>query len=376
LPGGTILPTGTQLFYTSAPGLTSATSLTTAEAYAPIDWSGDAPEDIYYNVAPSWTEDAIATPRQNEVYSDGVTATGTPDITYTVSAGALPDGLDLAGSTGAITGTPVNAGVYDFTVTATSDYGHVDKEFTGTLLAPHLAPSWVENGLSFGQQDVAYSDSVTASGDPTITYSVSSGSLPPGLHLDSATGALTGTPTATGAFAYSLTATNDYGHIDQTYFTPILAAPDLGLTLDFAKGTSIDAATTTIEASGLKVDSTYTLTLHSDPVVLATATVDESGGFHSTITIPADTPVGAHELILSGVAPDGRILTAHAWFTLLTDGTIGAISYSGPLTITVADAAKLAATGIAISMPLELAVGTLTLGTLLLLRRRKHSQRA
>jgi hypothetical protein len=36
------------------------------------------------------------------------------------------------------------------------------------------------------------------------TFSVSSGSLPPGLALNSATGAITGTPTTAGTFSFTI----------------------------------------------------------------------------------------------------------------------------------------------------------------------------
>ncbi len=53
-------------------------------------------------------------------YSARLTATGgTGADTWSVSSGALPAGLTLTAATGAITGTPRNAGGSSFTVTAT-----------------------------------------------------------------------------------------------------------------------------------------------------------------------------------------------------------------------------------------------------------------
>jgi hypothetical protein len=45
---------------------------------------------------------------------------------------------------------------------------------------------------------------VTASG--AASYSLATGNLPPGLNLNSATGALTGTATATGTYNFTLQA--------------------------------------------------------------------------------------------------------------------------------------------------------------------------
>jgi LPXTG-motif cell wall-anchored protein len=53
-------------------------------------------------------------------YTFEVTATGSPAPTYSVSAGTLPEGLSLDGTTGMITGTPLNRGTTTFSITATN----------------------------------------------------------------------------------------------------------------------------------------------------------------------------------------------------------------------------------------------------------------
>ena len=53
-------------------------------------------------------------------YSYTITATGNPAPTYTVSAGTLPAGLTLGGTTGTIAGTPTTPGSSTFTITASN----------------------------------------------------------------------------------------------------------------------------------------------------------------------------------------------------------------------------------------------------------------
>ena len=73
--------------------------------------------------------------------------------------------------------------------------------------------------------------------------------------------------------------------------------------------------------------------------------------------------------MLSGIAPDGSTLTATAWFTLLADGTIGAVSYTGPLAY-----GTLALTGADPALPLAIGSGLLLLGSLMLLRTRREQR--
>jgi hypothetical protein len=63
-------------------------------------------------------------------------------------------------------------------------------------------------------------------------------------------------------------------------------------------------------------------------------------------------------------------MTAHAWFVLLPNGTIGAISYSGPLS-----AAMLALTGGGFESPLGLAVVLLASGLVVMGVRRRFATR-
>jgi len=53
-----------------------------------------------------------------------------------------------------------------------------------------------------------YSSTVTASGSPVVTYTVTSGALPTGLTLNPTTGEITGTPTTPGTYVFTVSAGN------------------------------------------------------------------------------------------------------------------------------------------------------------------------
>ncbi len=178
-------------------------------------------------VPPAWTDQTIAAAFQVGVpVNDGVVASGIPAPTYSVSAGTLPAGLSLNATTGAITGTPTAAGGYNFTITA--DNGgvpNVAQQFTGTVVA---APVWTDQTIAAPLRvGLAVSDGVAASGTPTPTYAVSAGALPAGLSLNTATGAITGTPpaSAAGSYNFTLSAFNGIGPAVTNTFTGTVLQP-------------------------------------------------------------------------------------------------------------------------------------------------------
>src|SRR5664279_4595622 len=58
--------------------------------------------------------------------------------------------------------------------------------------------------------NVPYSSAITVSGSSTVClFSITAGSLPTGLNLNTTTGAITGTPTVVGQFPFTITATDN-----------------------------------------------------------------------------------------------------------------------------------------------------------------------
>lgn len=150
---------------------------------------------------------------QGKVYEASVAVASVTDETaaYTVTAGALPEGLTL-GEDGKISGTPTAAGEGKFTVqlsvagyiTATADYTiSVGSAFT-------LDGSSAANALKVGEAYDAYieSDIIKADGeDVTLSYKVGSGALPDGLTLGADDGLIEGTPTAPGTYDVTIVVT-------------------------------------------------------------------------------------------------------------------------------------------------------------------------
>jgi large repetitive protein len=159
---------------------------------------------IYVSPAPALAITAIS-PLQtgfvNYPYNTFISTTGgvTP-FTWTLFSGTLPPGLAFNTTTGQITGTPTTASstpyaftlqVADSTLPASQV---VQKALSISIQTPQplsISPA----SLPAGQTAAPYSAALSASGGiPPYSWAVTSGQLPQGLHFNTATGAITGTP--------------------------------------------------------------------------------------------------------------------------------------------------------------------------------------
>ena len=85
--------------------------------------------------SPVWTDNVLGAFTIGTAYSDGVAAnymTGYSG-TYSVVSGALPAGISLNSTTGAVTGTPTAVSTYSFTIQALNVNGSITQAFTGTV---------------------------------------------------------------------------------------------------------------------------------------------------------------------------------------------------------------------------------------------------
>ncbi len=144
-------------------------------------------------------------------YAQSVTATGgNGSYTFTVSSGALPPGLSLNSSTGAITGTPSSVASYNFTITATDGNGATGSRAYSLVVngAMTVNPA----SLPVGTVGVPYSQVISAAGGTgSYTFSITAGTLPAGLALNAASGVLSGTPSSAATSNFTVTATDGNG---------------------------------------------------------------------------------------------------------------------------------------------------------------------
>ncbi len=156
------------------------------------------------------TTSSLAGGTVGTAYSASLAASGgAPPYAWSVISGALPSGLTLNGSTGAITGTPTVSGTFAFTVRVVDAQATPDSDSRALSIAvaaqPTAPPNITTTSLPNGRRNQAYSQTVVATGGVTpYTWSLSAGALPPGLTLNAATGVIGGTPTQNGTWSFTV----------------------------------------------------------------------------------------------------------------------------------------------------------------------------
>ena len=139
-------------------------------------------------------------------FSYQITATQNPTA---FAATGLPDGLTIDAN-GLISGTPMSAGTSDVTITVTNAVGSTSATLVLTVLAPPAITSLLSE---FGTTGTIFDYQIAATGSP---YSYSATGLPAGLTIDPIGGIIYGTPTATGTFPVTTSASNAAGTDTET----------------------------------------------------------------------------------------------------------------------------------------------------------------
>ncbi|WP_049818223.1 putative Ig domain-containing protein [Xanthomonas arboricola] len=253
-------------------------------------------------VAPS----ALPSATRGTAYSQTLSASGgTAPYTYAVSAGSLPAGITLA-SNGTLSGTATVEGSFNFTVTATdANTFTATQAYALTVAGPNLAlPA---STLPAGTAGQAYSAAITPAtgGTAPYRYALTAGALPNGVIVDAATGALSGTPTLSGTFNFTLTATDS---------TP---------------------------SPAVQASQNYSVTIAAATLVLAQPTLPPAvrGSAYNQVLTASGGVAPYRYSIASGTLPTG--------LTLANDGTLsGTPTTQGTssFTIAVADAGNASAT--------------------------------
>jgi hypothetical protein len=275
------------------------------------------PESVEIAGAPSLDLSTLGNGEVGAAYSATPTVTGgTGPYAWVVTNGSLPAGLTIDAASGAITGMPTTAGPESFTVTATD--GDNQPASAGTTVLINADPSISTASLPDAQVGTAYNQSVAGvDGTNPYIWSVSTGTLPAGLTIDAATGAITGTPTSAGPDSFTLTLTdNDAQTASQGFTIAVAAAPtppppatppsiSTASLPDAQAGTAYDQ---TVVGTGGTAPYQWSVSAGSLPTGLG---LDPVGG------VISGTPSTSGQDTFTVTVTDANSLTASATYTLV-----------------------------------------------------------
>ena len=188
--------------------------------------------------------------------------------TFTLSGVGTLSNQSASGATYTAPGTGPGGSA---TITITSA---TDPTKTATIMVTVTPPPSISNPsstLAAGIQGTSYSATVTTTGGAgALTYSVTVGNFPPGLSINSSTGAITGTPTGTGTFSFTVQVK------DSSTVTPQTSSKAFTITVN--QQPTITSANTTTFVAG--VAGTFKVTTTAIP----TAALSETGSLPTGIT--------------------------------------------------------------------------------------------
>jgi beta-glucosidase len=138
---------------------------------------------------------------------------------YTFTATGLPAGLSISAS-GTISGTPTVSGTSNYTVTVTDSAGHTGAVSCSLTVAPPVSATCVS--ITAAQGVAITPVAMLGSGGAGGPYTFTATGLPAGLSISTA-GTISGTPTVSGTFNYTVTVTDSAGHTGTLNCTVIVA---------------------------------------------------------------------------------------------------------------------------------------------------------
>ncbi|HMZ17883.1 MAG TPA: putative Ig domain-containing protein, partial [Blastocatellia bacterium] len=160
-------------------------------------------------------------------YNQTISTSPTGAFTFNVTSGALPTGLTLNSATGAISGTPTTAGIFNFTIQAGTAGCSGSQSYAVTIGCQTI--SLTPASLPAGQAGVAYSQTLSVTPAGSYAFAIVTGSLPSGLTLNASTGVISGLPSTTGSFNFTVKAQTASGCNGTQAYSLTINCPTIAL---------------------------------------------------------------------------------------------------------------------------------------------------
>ncbi len=182
------------------------------------------------------------------------------DVVWTVKSGtALPAGLTLSG--GKVSGTPTTLGVNTVSLTATAAGESKDLIVSFTVYSKIVGGS---AQTIFSHGNTVSSTAIANGSDISVTWAVTSGTLPSGFALNASTGVVSGSSAVKQSVTVTITGTSGAGPAQTaTKQVTINSEPNLAISGGSSVITYPGAATKTLTLTGTSGTSTQTWSVSS-----------------------------------------------------------------------------------------------------------------
>ena len=311
-----------------------------------------------YNAAISYHDDSTtvetitikiyAAPKVVSVVADDIQVAAGDTISPTYSMTGLLDGDSYDNVTFAyyqgttlLNAAPTTVGTYkivpsagSLTAVDSAAYNSTVKYVPGKLVITAAPPVITATSPAHGPEAGGNNIVITGTGFNNVT-SITFGDLtlrkPKFVVNGTGTTISFKIPKGSGGVTVTLNAGSAQVSTDYTYDAPpVVVTPtaplSLKLKLNLVIGAKFAGQSVEIKGGGLKANSEYILTMHSNPLVIYKANADANGNFLQTITIPAKAclTAGVHNLALTGISPTDKPLSDTAYFVLDDQCRVGA----------------------------------------------------
>jgi putative Ig domain-containing protein len=341
--GGTLSNETTNGATYTAPAASSSALTVTVTATSVADTTKTGTVTLTVPAAPAVTTGALAAATVGTPYSVALAASGgISPYAWTITSGTLPACLTI-NSAGVISGTPTKSCVgttnLTFKVTDSGTPTALSATSAALGLTINAAPAITFTGvLTSGEYNNSYTGSVAASGGVgALTYTVSSGALPPGLGLNASTGAVTGTPTAANSLPYNVTimAADAFGDSKTQGYSVMIFAALPTLTFATIPTETYGNAPFTVSASSAS-SGAITYSVVSGPATIVGNTVTLTG--IGTVVLGASQAATANYTSASA----STTFTVNGEAQTITFGAIATQSVNTPLTLSATASSGLA----------------------------------